>query len=154
MHLSDLHASRDDGKLTSLLENLLEDIKDQAKYCENIIIVVTGQDAHYKEIIKGDVHSNNTTNTTNTTNNTINIFTPNEWDKSERYFRNRGEELRGNEQAYIACKEMEKYAKKRDAKGLRKFFKSLAKCVLTEILAKVTEYDFLEIFQKLATISV
>ena len=46
LHLSDLHASRDDGELTRLFKNLLEDITDQAKYCENIIIVVTGDLVH------------------------------------------------------------------------------------------------------------
>ena len=46
LHLSDLHASRKDGTLTGLFKNLLDDIKDQSQYCENIIIVVTGDLIH------------------------------------------------------------------------------------------------------------
>lgn len=46
LHLSDLHINRTDGNLPSLMNKLLDDIKEQSKYCENIIIVVTGDLVH------------------------------------------------------------------------------------------------------------
>ena len=70
----------------------------------------------------------------------------------ERYFRIRGEELQNNEQASSACREMERYAKQKDAKGLRKYFTSVGKGVLTAVLAKAAEYGLAEIFHKLASI--
>lgn len=47
LHLSDLHINKTDGNLPPLMDRLLNDIKEQSEYCENIIIVVTGDLVHH-----------------------------------------------------------------------------------------------------------
>lgn len=106
--------------------------------------VIIGDHNHYKE------GSHDTTNSNNTTI----VLTVDDWNKLERYFRIRSEELGRDHQAYTACKEMERYAKQKDAKGLRKFFTSVGKGVLTAVLAKAAEYGLVEVFHKLASISI
>lgn len=110
--------------------------------------VITGND----NTVEGGVR--NTINSNNTTNNTTMIFTADEWNKLESYFRKRGEELGKDHQAYAACKELETYARNKDAKGMRTFLKSVGKGVVTAVLAKATESGLAEIFHRLATFKI
>ena len=103
--------------------------------------VITGTDTTYNEGSHDTIISGNTSIT----------ITVDEWDKLERYFKTRGEELGRDHQAYPACKELEKYARKRDAKGMCEFLKSVGKGVLTAVLAKATESGLAEVFRKVAT---
>ena len=46
LHLSDLHFNKKGKQLPDLMVNLLSDIKEQLKYINNLIIVVTGDLVH------------------------------------------------------------------------------------------------------------
>ena len=46
LHLSDLHINQKGERLSLLMENLLIDIKNEMKFVDNIIIVVTGDLVH------------------------------------------------------------------------------------------------------------
>lgn len=112
-----------------------------------------GKQNSFGDLIIGDDNriekeSHNTT----TINHATDVLTLEEWNRLERYFRIRGEELGNDHQAYPACKELEKYARNKDAKGMRAYLKSIGKTVFTAILTKATESGLAEIFRKLASI--
>ena len=46
LHLSDLHINQESERLSLLMENLLNDIKEEMKLVDDIIIVVTGDLVH------------------------------------------------------------------------------------------------------------
>ena len=50
LHLSDLHINQIGERLSLLMENLLIDIKNEMKFVDNIIIVITG-DLNMKSVV-------------------------------------------------------------------------------------------------------
>lgn len=72
-----------------------------------------------------------------------------EWNRIEKYFHQRAEELGKTNHAYSSCKQMEQYARKKDVEGLSKLMKSVGKTALFSILGKISEFGVKEIIQKI-----
>lgn len=98
-------------------------------------------------IIKKDSHD------TIDSNNSEKIFSTKEWEKMERYFQIRAEELGESNEAYQSCRRMQQYANKKDAQGLRTFMRIIGKSILTIVFGKATEYGIRSLLERLTTIS-
>ena len=79
------------------------------------------------------------------------LFTDEEWEKLEHYFKLRAGELGEKAAAYNACKQMQQLSKEKNAKGLRKVMGAVGKEIVMAVIGSATEYGIAELLRRLAS---